>query len=508
MALSNVNSITSAIAAGQAFKVGWNKTFGAAQVVNRWYNTFQMAGLPIAGTYGQAAMTIGATNAWSAYVASGIATIDTGYGATGVSHGMFVGQTFVTSAAWTTNPWMGALTRTVTAVPSPHQFQFSTQYLSATGWTLNGWGGTWAGGFTPPGNTNALTNSLTILNPNTYVITTTITGQSAGTLTITMGGQTSPAYAASGTYTWTPTTASAAALTLTPTAPFNGTVVISMVQNNQAWTTESSTTSVITPTNTATAIQLYGNAQSCLSSWGGAFNVGRINCGESVSPLNKHLTNIEIMSPTASSTPAYLILVDLLVVYPGLNPQVAATTTLLGNNGSSTLPRYSSGLGVQAFIEVTTTTGAGAQTVAINYANSNGTAGQVTPTAQGLVLGYPTSGVQAVMYSGSGGTATTNFNTGPFMPLAAGDQGIQYVSSLTFTGTSAAGTVALVLCKPLAAIPVATNTAAGFVATARDYIFNMPSFPRIYDGACLAFLCYTSGTSTPTLYGTLDFVWG
>ena len=68
------------------------------------------------------------------------------------------------------------------------------------------------------------------------------------------------------------------------------------------------------------------------------------------------------------------------------------------------------------------------------------------------------------------------------------------------------GCMNLVICKPIATIPVTTVGVAG----ERDFLNQLPSFPRIFDGASLQWLMY-AGAATPinsAFYGHLNTVWG
>jgi hypothetical protein len=89
--------------------------------------------------------------------------------------------------------------------------------------------------------------------------------------------------------------------------------------------------------------------------------------------------------------------------------------------------------------------------------------------------------------------------------LAAGDSGIRSVQSYTLaTGTT--GTASLLLCKPLATIPVlAVNT-----ASERDLVYQLPSLPKVEDGACLGFLVQVGGALVTggILMGTVDTAHG
>jgi hypothetical protein len=92
------------------------------------------------------------------------------------------------------------------------------------------------------------------------------------------------------------------------------------------------------------------------------------------------------------------------------------------------------------------------------------------------------------------------------MPLAAGDAGILSVESIQNSTSYVSGEYAVVLCKPIVTLPMTTIG----VSAERDLMNQVPSLPRIYDGACLTWLIY-SGAATPAnsaFYGHLDFAWG
>jgi hypothetical protein len=71
--------------------------------------------------------------------------------------------------------------------------------------------------------------------------------------------------------------------------------------------------------------------------------------------------------------------------------------------------------------------------------------------------------------------------------------------------THTSGTTNLVLARPLLTLPMTTIG----VAAERDLVNQLPSMPRVYDGACLVWLMY-AGAATPvasTFYGHLDLGW-
>lgn len=103
------------------------------------------------------------------------------------------------------------------------------------------------------------------------------------------------------------------------------------------------------------------------------------------------------------------------------------------------------------------------------------------------------------------GTASNNY--GPFLPLASGDTGVSNVATVTLSAASGtASTAALVLCRPLAQI---TLSVVGLM-TEKDLLNQIPSLPRIRDGACLTWL-WGAGAATAaatTFSGGIEVVWG
>ena len=160
----------------------------------------------------------------------------------------------------------------------------------------------------------------------------------------------------------------------------------------------------------------------------------------------------------------------------------------------------SHGAGVQAFITPSTAHSTGTPNIRLTYTDAAGNTGNLTPTT--LPISNASAPIGQVEYSG---TAAGKF--GPFMPLAAGDTGIRSVEQFNYSVTHGAGGVAnLCLCRPLLTLPMTTIG----VAAERDLLNQVPSLPRVYDGACLVWLMY-AGAATPVtsgFFGHLDFAWG
>jgi hypothetical protein len=142
--------------------------------------------------------------------------------------------------------------------------------------------------------------------------------------------------------------------------------------------------------------------------------------------------------------------------------------------------------------------GAGASMVSINYTNSAGTTGRalggtIVNMASDVVSHVPHSGLAAGKYA-------------PYLPLQAGDSGIRTVESFQFSGAQAAGAVNLLMVKPIASIPITT----AYVAAERDLMNQLPSLPKIRDGACLMFLVFVGGiiAAGSQFQGYIDVAWG
>ncbi len=216
----------------------------------------------------------------------------------------------------------------------------------------------------------------------------------------------------------------------------------------------------------------------------------------------KTIVNASAFSAAATSMPAVLMLVDLMGFYPITTTTLTTAQTL---NNTVTLPARdrtgtSNGVGVQALVVPSTVMGAGTPTITLNYTNAAGTASKTTPTTPALPLQNATAPVTQVCYSGTGAG-----KYGPFLPLANGDTGIRSVQSITWSATQTSGVQNLILCRPLLTLPMTTIG----VACERDLLNQVPSLPRVYNGACLAWLMY-AGAATPVnsaFYGHLDFAW-
>jgi hypothetical protein len=184
---------------------------------------------------------------------------------------------------------------------------------------------------------------------------------------------------------------------------------------------------------------------------------------------------------------------------------VAGTYIAWGDAGSGThtmtvqIPRYTNGAGVRAFLAARATTGASAHNIGYIYTNSAAAAGHINPVT---VAATVSAIVPHIVHSG---IAANNY--GPFLPLASGDSGIASVQGVNISAVSGtASTTVLVLVRPLAQITIGV---AGLLVE-KDLLNQIPSMPRVYDGACLGFIMgtFAATAANTTFNGHTEFVWG
>ena len=209
----------------------------------------------------------------------------------------------------------------------------------------------------------------------------------------------------------------------------------------------------------------------------------------------KQILSVAAQTAAATTAPCVLMLVDLLGFYPITSVTTTGDQAL---NNTVTLPRYTDGAGVQAFITPSTVMGAATPNIRLTYTDSSGTAGNLTPAT--LPIGNSAAAVTSIVYSGTG-----SGKYGPFMPLAIGDSGIRSVQQFNLSASYVSGVLNLVLCKPLLTIPITTLG----VTAERDLVNQFNSMPKVYDGACLAWIML-AGAATPVaspISGHLEFGW-
>lgn len=170
-----------------------------------------------------------------------------------------------------------------------------------------------------------------------------------------------------------------------------------------------------------------------------------------------------------------LVIWDRLVGVGGIS--IAST----GNKTTNTpaLPRYTDGIGVEAWLEISTAVSANTPVLTLNsYTNTAGTAAQT-----GAAVTLSATPTASAMYQ---------------FTVATGDVGIKSVETINVGTAGTNGVANLVLMKRLVEIPISANS-----FSERDLVLQLTSLPRIYDGAslCLGFMAST--TTAPNVFGTI-----
>jgi hypothetical protein len=220
--------------------------------------------------------------------------------------------------------------------------------------------------------------------------------------------------------------------------------------------------------------------------------------GGNVSPSVKNVLNVSTFSAAVTTAPAVMMLVDQVAMF---TVSSVTTTGAQAFTGTQTLPRYPTGAGLQAFIVPSVVMGAGTPTIQLDYTNAAGTASRLTPASPLLPTANTASPVGSVIYAGTGAG-----KYGPFMPLASGDTGIRSIQTINLSATMTSGSLVVILARPIFTLPITTIG----VASERDLVNQLPSMPRIFDGANLQWLMY-AGAASPinsAFYGSLDVTWG
>jgi hypothetical protein len=186
---------------------------------------------------------------------------------------------------------------------------------------------------------------------------------------------------------------------------------------------------------------------------------------------------------------------------------IAGTAINITDAGTGThtmtwlLPRYTNGAGVQAIAFNNTASALAAATpnITLGYTNSAQTTSRATPAVS--PVGKTAATASHILYTGATAAGKYNYT----MPLAAGDAGIAEINTLRNDASYGAGEYAVALVRELAQFPLSTLG----LAAENNFLFGIPSLPRIYDGAALYFLV-GSGVATPAnsaFSGYLNFVW-
>jgi len=221
-------------------------------------------------------------------------------------------------------------------------------------------------------------------------------------------------------------------------------------------------------------------------------------------------TTTTLPAPLAAATNYYLIRVTdttfkLATTYANAIAGTAIDITTTGTGTHTVawlLPRYTNGAGVNAIIFNSNATALGAATPNMSlpdYSNSAQVTGRATPAV--LPIGKSAASNSHIIYTGATGTGKYNY----MMPLQAGDSGISQINSIQNSVSYVSGEYTVALVKEIGRFPLSTLG----LASERNFLFEYPSMPRIYDGAALYF-ALGSGVATPVssaISGMLTFAW-
>jgi len=354
-------------------------------------------------------------------------------------------------------------------------------------WTADGTGFAGTSGFVKTsGSATTLTadsQNIAIVSGRFYRVQFTVSAYTSSNIFFTLGGVTGTNRAATGTFVEIITAASTAGFVLNASVATGVWTItnISIVE----WGANAGDQPMFQPLTASNSPAAYH--------------------GGAVAADTKHLLTAGMMTTAATGVGQFLI-VDLLGAYPYLNANLATIQTCYNTN---TLPRYTSGAGVKAFVvsagtgyvSSTTPTAVGAtpQTVSMVYTNSGDTGSRQMP----FTVACTASAIQG--HITHAGIAANNYFP---LPMANGDAGIKSIQSITFSaGSGTAGTYHhMVLYKELAMIPVP----AANVYYERDFVNMIPSLERVVDGAVLG-LIYIAGGATvasTTFLGHIEVGWG
>lgn len=220
-------------------------------------------------------------------------------------------------------------------------------------------------------------------------------------------------------------------------------------------------------------------------------------------------TTTTLPAPLATATDYYVIKVDdstfkLATSYANA---VAGTQIDITDAGTGThtitwlLPRYTNGAQVQAIFFNSNSTAMGAATpnLSLGYTNSAQATSRATPIV--LPIGKTAAGNSHILYTGATGTGKYNYQ----VPLQGADGGIAEINTIQNSVSYVSGEYSVALIKEIARFPLSTLG----LAAERNFMYETPSLPRLYDGAAL-YALVGSGVATPAnsaFSGHLDVVW-
>lgn len=214
-----------------------------------------------------------------------------------------------------------------------------------------------------------------------------------------------------------------------------------------------------------------------------------ITHGSDVSPARKFLHKVGVGSVSAGVGASQFMVCDFLLFYALIDMDASGPQNLIQTEA---LPRYTDGVGVQAFV-VATNPYTGGATFQLTYTDTE----DVVQTSPVLTSNVNTN-IGTIIHSG------TPINTGgPFVPYFGAQSGIKNVQTIEFFSPNG-GLACLVLCKPLATVGLREITAY----SETDLLAELGTMPVIEDNAFLNMLCKPVGSALAApIYGEIHTIW-
>lgn len=217
-----------------------------------------------------------------------------------------------------------------------------------------------------------------------------------------------------------------------------------------------------------------------------------------MSGTNKQfLHRFTVMSAGATSSTQPLYLLDYLLYYPFVDMDAAGEDQTMTN--STTLPRYTDGIGVQMMVVAQSpTVGGGA--FAITYTASDNV--QYTTSSMLCGAAQPSGAIVSAV------TATGGLT--PFVPLNAGVKGVKWVDSVNFSVANG-GLCAVVLVRVIDVTQTLESCSVAGIGAAveKEALSKRGGIVEIKDGAFLGFLGrgVAGSLASSPLVGTIETVW-
>jgi hypothetical protein len=223
---------------------------------------------------------------------------------------------------------------------------------------------------------------------------------------------------------------------------------------------------------------------------GGIYHGGNVN----QLGFTKYLKTFGAMTTTATAIPLQVLLCDYLMYYPFVDMSVTDYQPLTTN---ISLPRYPTGKNVKIMaVEVAGQLGVGNPQFQVTYTNQDGVEGRISQP-----VACNTQVVNGTIITSA---PNNNFGGSPFIPLQAGDTGVQKIDGVQFF-TADIGLISLALVQVLEDHTIRTIDAPA----ERNCLTDFSSMPTIADDAYLNLIVLPNGTlSAAPIHGYLQTLWG